>query len=94
MPANFSDFRFPSRCYHSILGCPFPPLSPLNCNNKSDPFIHPQEFQMDLLQFVLDLRPEAAGLLGVEKELHLKAKDTTVLKRCKLKGSMYIYDAC
>ena len=45
---------------------------------------------MDLLQFVLALRPEAAELLGLEKELHLKARDTTALKRCKLKGRMYI----
>ena len=38
---------------------------------------------MDLLLFVLDLRPEAAELLGLDKELHLKARDTTALKRCK-----------
>ena len=38
---------------------------------------------MDLLLFVLDLWPEAAVLLGLDKELHLKARDTTALKRCK-----------
>ena len=38
---------------------------------------------MELLQFVLELQPEVAEQLNMDKELHLKSKDNTALKRQK-----------
>jgi hypothetical protein len=51
-----------------------------------------QEFQSQLLDFVLDLNPEAAGLLGeaVGKEFQLKSKDLVMLKRRKLKVMLHV----
>ena len=53
-----------------------------------------QDFQIELLQFVLELRPEAAELLGIDtsggKELHLKSKDLTALKRQKLRALFHV----
>ena len=50
---------------------------------------------MELLQFVLELRPEAAELLGMDaasggKELHLRSKDATALKRQKLRALFHV----
>ena len=53
-----------------------------------------QDFQIELLQFVLELRPEAVEVLGIDasggKELHLKSKDLTALKRQKLRALFHV----
>ena len=53
-----------------------------------------QDFQAELLSFVLELRPEAAELLEMDaaagKELHLKARDATALKRRKLRALFHV----
>ena len=48
---------------------------------------------MELLQLVLELQPEAAERLGMDaggKELHLKSKDMTALKRKKLRALFHV----